>query len=398
VTTDCDGYPQSYQFHNYSGSPEEGVRDMMRAGLDVDCAFGSGITLDIATVHSALRLGTITLADVDTALRHLFTVRMKLGHFDAPGPLQQIPETVICSAEHKAVARAGASQSAVLLKNLDRTLPLSSSSVGRVAVVGPNGDLSKAIAGYYGAGKVCDGQYYTMVDAIKQYAEKTTFLKGVTGVGDRGGRVTAEDIAGIANATALAKVSDVTVLVVGTDLSTAHEGHDAVNISLSVNQQQLVASVASAAAKPVIVVVMSAVPLDLSALMSNPKVGAILWVGQPSVQCLGVGDVLFGKVAAAGRMVQTLYPVSFQHELSIFDMNMRPGPSKFPRPDGRGCKPGTAVVPCSSGTSVGKCTPDVDCVMGTNPGRTHRFFNRTAVVPFGWGLAYTTFKYHTSVT
>jgi beta-glucosidase-like glycosyl hydrolase len=81
ITTDCDGYPQSYQFHNYSGSPEKGVRDMLRAGLDVDCAFGAGIALDIATVHSALRLGTITLDDVDTALRHLFMVRMRLGHF-----------------------------------------------------------------------------------------------------------------------------------------------------------------------------------------------------------------------------------------------------------------------------------------------------------------------------
>ena len=51
-----DGYPQSYQYHNYSGSPEEGVRDMLRAGLDVDCAFGSGIALDAQTVSSALRM------------------------------------------------------------------------------------------------------------------------------------------------------------------------------------------------------------------------------------------------------------------------------------------------------------------------------------------------------
>ena len=53
----------------------------MRAGLDVDCAFGAGITLDINTVRSALRLGVITMDDVDTALRHLFMVRMRLGHF-----------------------------------------------------------------------------------------------------------------------------------------------------------------------------------------------------------------------------------------------------------------------------------------------------------------------------
>jgi hypothetical protein len=104
--------------------------------------------------------------------------------------------------------------------------------------------------------------------------------------------------------------------------------------------------------------------------------------------------VLFGRYAAAGRMVTTLYPVEVQHQLSIFDMNMRPGPSTFPRPDGRGCKPGNKSVPCSNRTAVGMCTPDVDCAMGTNPGRTHRFFNGSAVIPFGFGLSYTTFTYN----
>merc|ERR1712093_891255 len=127
---------------------------------------------------------------------------------------------------------------------------------------------------------------------------------------------------------------------------------------------------------------------------ANPKVGAVLYVGQPSVQTLGVADVLFGAVAPAGRLIQTLYPVSFQHQLSIFDMNMRPGPSKFPRPDGLGCTPGTKSVPCSDRYAHnGRCVPDVNCVLGTNPGRTHRFYTGKAVVPFGFGLSYTSFAY-----
>ena len=77
VCARSDGYPQSYQYHNYSGSPEEGVRDMLRAGLDVDCAFGSGIALDAQTVSSALRMGVITEADIETALEHLFMVRVQ---------------------------------------------------------------------------------------------------------------------------------------------------------------------------------------------------------------------------------------------------------------------------------------------------------------------------------
>ena len=45
----------------------------------------------------------------------------------------------------------------------------------------------------------------------------------------------------------------------------------------------------------------------------------------------------------AGRMIQTIYPESYQDEVSIFDFAMRPGPSTFARPDcttKTGCKMG----------------------------------------------------------
>ena len=52
--------------------------------------------------------------------------------------------------------------------------------------------------------------------------------------------------------------------------------------------------------------------------------GAVLHAGQPSVTVLGVGDVLFGRKAPAGRTIQTVYPASYEDEvrlppLCIFD-------------------------------------------------------------------------------
>merc|ERR1712100_785670 len=123
------------------------------------------------------------------------------------------------------------------------------------------------------------------------------------------------------------------VLAVGTDLSWAREGHDSVNITFPDAQAQLIAQVSSAAAKPVILVTFTANPLDLTDVISNKNIGAVLHVGQPSVTILGLGDLIFGNTSPAGRVVQTVYPAEYQDQISIFDFNIRPGPSVFPRPD-----------------------------------------------------------------
>jgi len=362
ITSDCDADSDVYNSHHYTATPEEAVRDVLRAGTDVDC--GSFVPQYAA---SALQKGLITLADIDLRLSFLFRMRFRLGHFDPLGPLNEIPLDTVCSEFGQALAKDGPVQASVLLKNVGQTLPLSQSAKLNVAVIGPTAMLSQSIAGYYGPSHVCNNNFWTLVDAVTQYAGKTTYQPGTPSV-------LSNDESLIPAAVAAAKAADVVVLAVGTDLSWAAEGHDAKTIVFNAGQKALIEQVAAAAAKPIVVVTFTATPLDLTAVLANPKIGAVLHVGQPAVQTLGIGDLLFGKRVPAGRTIQTILPASYADEISIFDFNMRPGPSVWPRPD---------------------CTlqPPTRCPNGTNPGRTYRFYTGDAVVPFGFGLSYTTFSY-----
>ena len=87
---------------------------------------------------------------------------------------------------------------------------------------------------------------------------------------------------------------------------------------------------------------------------------------------------------------------------------MRPGPSVWPRPDCN-CTTHCCGTSCSCRNSTGEPMRYCDCgspgctvrpvsslppcPRGTNPGRTHRFFNGRPVVPFGFGLSFSTFDY-----
>eukprot|EP00325_Prymnesiales_sp_UTEX-LB-985_P000241 CAMPEP_0174703322 /NCGR_PEP_ID=MMETSP1094-20130205/7308_1 /TAXON_ID=156173 /ORGANISM="Chrysochromulina brevifilum, Strain UTEX LB 985" /LENGTH=773 /DNA_ID=CAMNT_0015901231 /DNA_START=17 /DNA_END=2338 /DNA_ORIENTATION=+ len=365
ITSDCDADADVYNNHHYKNwTAEEVVAGVLKAGTDVDCTSFVG-----AHGQSALDKGLIDEKLIDARLANLFKVRMRLGHFDANGPLQRFSMSDVCSTYATSLAANGAIQSATLVKNFNGALPLDPSGVKKVAVVGPNANMSKAMHNdvtYYGPHVPCGGNYWTMADAVTQHSHAVANV--VLGVPS----ATSTDTSAIAAAVAAAKDADEVIVAVGTDLNWAHEEHDAESIVFTAAQAQLISMVADAAKKPVILMVYTATPLDLTEQIANPKIGAIMHLGQPSVNVVGLGELIFGKTSPSGRTVQTVYPASYADEVSIFDFNMRPGLSAFPRPD---CKGGCGKV------------------MGTNPGRTHRFYTGKSVVPFGFGLSYTTFKY-----
>ena len=91
------------------------------------------------TAHAgqALADGNITVADMDTVLKRLFRVRLRLGHFDPPTVLDTIGADQVCSPYAQELARDGVRQSAVLAKNAGGLLPLSAGAFSHPVVIGP---------------------------------------------------------------------------------------------------------------------------------------------------------------------------------------------------------------------------------------------------------------------
>ena len=124
-------------------------------------------------LKSALNKGLLTQQTIDTALTRVLTGRFKLGMFDPQDrvPYSKIPESVICSPEHAALARKLACESIVLLKNdpIDGAplLPIDPRRVKTIAVVGPNAEVAN-LGDYSGMPK----NAVTPLQGLKARAER----------------------------------------------------------------------------------------------------------------------------------------------------------------------------------------------------------------------------------
>ncbi|HKU27268.1 MAG TPA: glycoside hydrolase family 3 N-terminal domain-containing protein, partial [Candidatus Sulfotelmatobacter sp.] len=152
VVSDCDAVVDIYEGHHYTTSQAEAAAVSLKHGMDNECADFFTITKDNHDYRpyiDAVHQGLLTEADLDRALKRLFTARMRLGMFDPPNmvPYANTPESEIDSPQHRQLALKTAQESMVLLKN-DGALPLAS-SVKKILVVGPLAEQTQVLHGNY---------------------------------------------------------------------------------------------------------------------------------------------------------------------------------------------------------------------------------------------------------
>ncbi|MFD1113091.1 glycoside hydrolase family 3 C-terminal domain-containing protein [Sphaerisporangium aureirubrum] len=118
----------------------EGDAAALKAGIDSYTTDDTNAAPTVNAITAALSQGLVTVADIDRAVRHLLSIRFRLGEFDpGGGRYGSITPDVINSPAHRALNRRTAAAATVLLKNSGRALPLSPST-RKVAVIGPLSD------------------------------------------------------------------------------------------------------------------------------------------------------------------------------------------------------------------------------------------------------------------
>ncbi|MFC9711894.1 glycoside hydrolase family 3 N-terminal domain-containing protein [Paenibacillus sp. NPDC056933] len=145
VITDCGAINMLASGHDVAADGLEASVQAIQAGIDMEMSgemFGQYLV-------QAISEGKLEMHVLDQAVRRVLSLKFKLGLFEQPYVDADRAAEVIGSAEHIQLARQLAAEGVILLKNEAATLPLSTATTGRIAVIGPNADQAYNQLGDY---------------------------------------------------------------------------------------------------------------------------------------------------------------------------------------------------------------------------------------------------------
>lgn len=240
--------------------------------------------------------GSVPMERIDDAVMRILQVKAAMGLLD-PGISLMADSRLQAkfgSDEHRAVARQAVSESLVLLKNSDNTLPIPP-AVKHIHVVGLAADDIGIQCGGWTiewqgrAGDVTNGGT-TLLAALRDAAPdgtKITYTRDGTG----------------------GEEADVVIAVVG-ELPYAEGEGDDDDLALSADDRATLTN-AKEAGKPLVVVLYSGRPLAVSDVIAGADAFVAAWL--PGTEGAGIADVLLGRIAPTGKLSFT-WPRSVEQE------------------------------------------------------------------------------------
>ena len=352
VVSDSEAVEFLYSKHNVAADAVDGAAQVVNAGLNVRTNFTLPENF-IRPLRQAISEGKVSMQTIDSRVADVLRVKFGMGLFDNPykGDAKH-PEKVVHSKEHQAVSMRAALESIVLLKNENNILPLSK-DLKKVAVIGPNADEVQNLICRYGP---ANAPIKTVYQGIKEYLPdaEVRYAKGIDIIDKYFPEselyevpLDQEEQAMMDEAVALARESDIAIMVLGGNEKTVREEYSRTNLDLCGRQEKLLQAV-YATGKPVILLLVDGRAATIN--WAERYIPGIVHAWFPG-EFMGdaVAQVLFGDYNPGGKLAVT-----------------------FPR-------------------SVGQ----IPFAFPFKPGSDSKGFVRVTgtLYPFGYGLSYTTFAY-----
>ncbi|WAP53206.1 glycoside hydrolase family 3 C-terminal domain-containing protein [Arthrobacter sp. ATA002] len=263
----------------------------LAAGLDLEMPSSAG--LGTAELAAGLEAGTVSEEQVNTSVERILALVRRA----APGHAGSAAATAADGnyAAHHELARRAAAASMVLLQNDGGILPLPSG--GTLAVIG---ELARTPR-YQGSGssRVNPVQLVTPLDALQEQVPALLFEPGYVLSPDS--PCAGEDLAETAAAAAAA--ADTAVVFLGLPEAAESEGYDRTSLDLPDTQLEVLAAVAAANPRTVVVLANGGV-VAMGWAASVPAVLETWLPGEAGGSA--IADVLLGVEEPGGRLAETV--------------------------------------------------------------------------------------------
>ncbi|MEM6642269.1 MAG: beta-glucosidase BglX [Bacteroidota bacterium] len=296
--------------HGYAEDLSQAAEQAINAGSDMDMmgfAYNRFLREKIAS-------GEVQEATLDDAVRRILRIKFMLGLFEDPYGYSNVEreKRTLMTAENLQKSREVAQKSIVLLKNEENLLPLSK-GVQSVAVIGSLANSKDVPLGSWRAQAISNSAV-SILEGIKSTVSAETTVRYAPGYrlteGERSFvkelSIVEDDRSGFSEALAIAKQSELVIMVVGEDCWQTGEGRSQANISLHGHQNALIESL-SEVHENIVAISMTGRPVPLLTVSDHSKALVQVWFGG-STAGLAIADVLFGDASPTGKL-----PVSFPY-------------------------------------------------------------------------------------
>jgi beta-glucosidase len=310
IVSDYAAIGELASFHRIAADENDAALKALEAGVDCDLPDGRAYR----GLADAVRAGKVPLALIDTACRHMLTLKFRSGMFEAGPADANAAAALTANAEARALALEAARRSIVLLTN-DGILPLKPGTHPKVAVIGPNAAVAR-LGGYSSTPRTT----VSLLEGIKtRLAGKAEVLHAqgvfITQSEDRSANeiLLADPVRNrqlIVEAVAVAREADIVVLAIGDTEQTSREGYakthlgDRTDLDLLGEQNALFAAL-KATGKPVVVVALNGRPPSWPSVVGQANALLECWyVGQEGGTA--IAEVLFGDTNPGGKLPVTV--------------------------------------------------------------------------------------------